>query len=1188
MIPPIGFEQAPSWQNGLSRRYLPASLILVATISVQGLGPSYLAADDNDGANESNPPKAVAKNAEQKWLDSLARGYTEAQRQQRPIFVKLGSATCRFCRELAVELEKPAIREELKRWTLVAIDVDKSPDDARLLAVGPIPALRALTSSGRVVAEEEGELKADALLKWFKDSFDEAASILPDDLDHEEPPDGAAVGRLIQAFRNRDAVIREAVVRKLLPHPDLAAAQVVEAFADGSLAVRLAALDLLVEWKAPAEGLDPWRKETLTEARLTALSEWGAAAHSAAADPQELDPADLTVAKQMIDHMLSGTAGEVQAIREQLARYGRLLLPEVYDRLKAAATDEARERLTILRYRLVESQTLALKWPGGIERLSASDPEIRLRAADELAARATAADESLLLELFSDPAPLVRELSLQALRQAGGSNVNSALLRLLRDPDPNVRAAVLKHLAEAPTPAAATRIVSYVQEEPDSDLVVHAVRVLREIPGNTTKAALMSLLEHESWRVRAEAAEALGKKIPRYGGGSAEEYVDIYMTMVELLKDQDGFVVSRAVETLGQADLVAAVDPLVAAAEAHPEMAVEVVKALAYGQNQRKKADVHLRRFADDADPRLRAAAIVGLTMQPGVGLADDVRKALNDKSADVRIAAANGFFGILENRRRTDDANVIMGLYRDAASIPESMDESPSTEDDPEVRSLPVGEPIPEPDDDAPVAAEEAAVPEGQAPNKREAAPASPPAKSFFGTLKTIIKAVTGDSEIPAVEDSPVAPQAERQPDESSFAGRDRAEEWLRVVRSGKIIPKSQRGLRESLLPLLAAEDPQERIAGILPLVALGADEQVIAEMLRLIEADARFVARLAEGLPWLLAAERETVLEKMLARPATRDDLALIASNLAEIRSPQAEQALWQLVTHAEADLTTAETVKSSLVQFYFPRHSYQLEQAPARDKKRAIAAATAHAKMGPHRQRLVALAMLVSLEPTTVLEIARPMFDDQAAPLDERTHALQFVFLTLPEADAVPLAVAQFTSTHVSFQEKALAVLVGDDDALRTLSDGVFHLNANSWYQSHAAMSMAGQPIAPEPPTGLAPEPLLPLLNSDDSRIAAHSGYLLALLERNEGLPRLLAHWRTKAPNDTNWMRLVYRAITSLNDGTQVPVLREIYSRLHTDDHSQYLGEFYWTIRSMTAQDVLPLRKTIRDEVGLQNLR
>src|SRR5438045_3753037 len=84
-----------------------------------------------------------------------------------------------------------------------------------------------------------------------------------------------------------------------------------------------------------------------------------------------------------------------------------------------------------------------------------------------------------------------------------------------------------------------------------------------------------------------KSAGARRKNDPGYGNRTTSAYVDIYMATVELLKDQDGFVVSRAVETLAQADLVAAVDPLVAAAEAHPEMAVEVVKALGYGQKQR-------------------------------------------------------------------------------------------------------------------------------------------------------------------------------------------------------------------------------------------------------------------------------------------------------------------------------------------------------------------------------------------------------------------------------------------------------------------------------------------------------------------------------------------------------------------------------------------------------------------------
>jgi HEAT repeat protein len=1117
------------------------------------------------------PAAPPAKSRDSQWLDSLARGYTQAQQKQRPIFVRVGSETCRFCRELSVQLEQPAIQEELKRWVLVAIDVDKSPDDARLLAVGPIPALLALTVSGRVVASEEGAMSASDLLKWLKDNFDLAATIPPDDLDTEEAPDAAAVGRLIQAFRNRDAVIREAVIRKLLPHPDVAAAQVVEAFSDGSLAMRLSALDLLVEWKAPAEGLDPWRKETLTAERLNALAEWGASARIP--EPAKLSPADLAEAHQIIEHMTIAQAGEAQVMRERLARYGRLLLPEVYDRLKTAATDEIRERLTMLRYRLVEAQSLALHWPGGIERLAAQDSEIRIRAAGELAARATSADEPLLLELFSDPAPLVREITMRALRQAGGSNVNSALLGLLDDPEPNVRAAVLKQLAEAPSAAVAARIATYVAAETDPDLVVHAVRVLREIPGNTTKDAIVSLLGHASWRVRAEAVESLGKKIPRYGNQVQPEHLEIYTLMLDLLKDEDGFVVSRSVETLAHADLVAAVEPLVAAAETHPELAVEVVKALAYGQKQRNQAEKHLRRFADHTDPRLRAAAIIGLTTNPGVNLADDMRKALADPNSEVRIAAANGLFGILENRRRSEDTNILTGVYRDAAKVGDPQEKEPPDEaespDNDETTSLPDETPPPRP------------------ARSSSAAPAT--GKSIFDTLKTVIKVATGQPVIATEEFPPQPAQSdEKLPDESTFSGRDRADEWLRVIRTGKIIPKSQRELRPALEPLLAADDPQEKVAGLLPLTALGADELTLPAMQRLIETEPRLVSRLSEALPWLLATDRQKVLERMLAGPVTHDDLATISSNLAETHSPQAEQALWNLIAHPEADLAAAETVKSSLIRFYFPRHTYQLEQAPVRDRNRAIAAATARAKTGTSRQRLVGLALLLSLERETAREIARPVFEDKRAPLDERGVALQILLITLPEAEGVRLAVAQFAGTHIPFRGPALALLVGDQDTLHSIEEGAFNLSAHGWSGSSHFNSNSGEPIVPEAPTGLTPEPLLPLLKSENPRVAAQAGYLAALLGRDEGLAPLIAYWRTKAVTDHEWTRFVYRAITSLNDGAQVPLLREIYANLNTENNRHYLTEFYWTIRSMTAPEVLPLRKTIRDEVGLQNLR
>ena len=68
--------------------------------------------------------------------------------------------------------------------------------------------------------------------------------------------------------------------------------------------------------------------------------------------------------------------------------------------------------------------------------------------------------------------------------------------------------AVYKLLADAPAPEAVPRLVRYAAGEPDTDLVVHAVRVLRAAKTPPAVEALIALTAHPSWRVRAEAIDA--------------------------------------------------------------------------------------------------------------------------------------------------------------------------------------------------------------------------------------------------------------------------------------------------------------------------------------------------------------------------------------------------------------------------------------------------------------------------------------------------------------------------------------------------------------------------------------------------------------------------------------------------------------------------------------------------------
>src|SRR5262249_48857125 len=129
-----------------------------------------------------------------------------------------------------------------------------------------------------------------------------------------------------------------------------------------------------------------------------------------------------------------------------------------------------------------------------------------------------------------------------------------------------------------------------------------------------------------------------------------EEKADAYVALVDLLQDEDPFVVSRAVQVLAKARLAIAVNPLAEVAARHPRLAVEVVRALAHSGAAHLRVGEHLKGFAKTDDPKVRAAAIKGLCeVNPGE-LEGELEAALADDAPLARIAAAEGLFGLMNN----------------------------------------------------------------------------------------------------------------------------------------------------------------------------------------------------------------------------------------------------------------------------------------------------------------------------------------------------------------------------------------------------------------------------------------------------------------------------------------------------------------------------------------------------------
>lgn len=636
--------------------------IILCTL-VTFIAATVFAGDETQNVQPAKRTETL-KAEQSAWLKTVEEGQRHALREGKPVLVWVAAAWCPVCKKLAVEIDRPQVKAELARWAVVYIDVDQAEAEAAKLAVAKVPTLRVLKADGHRVASREGDETLDGLEEWLKANYDEAVKLPDEVLAAAGPPNAGDAAELVRRFDDRSPVVREAAIRRLMHHPGTAGEAVVDVFIEGSLAGRLAALELLQQWKAPIDGLDPWQPESLTPDRVAKLEAWRKeSATTVVETPTELTAEQRAAAVDEIVRMLKGSDAEAGAIRERLARLGSALLPTVVEQLKAAAADRDRERLAALRYRLVASDSLALRWPGGLVRLAATETAKRKEAAEELASRATADDQSLLRELFSDPDPLVREICLRGLQNIG-AEAQGALVELLSDPEPNVRAAVLKQLEEKPIKGMVGKIAEYVKTEKDADLVVHAARFLQQADEPPAVRSLIGLLKHESWQVRAEAAGALGGRSRNHTwvGGDSNELnedeklqADAYVALIELLDDSDNYVVSKAVEGLSQADMVVAVEPLVKAAQSHPELAKNIIEILAAGQKMREKALPHLRDFARHENPAIRAAALRGLAQSGALDdeeLQEAVAGGLSDGDSDVRTAAAEALFKIFEKGR--------------------------------------------------------------------------------------------------------------------------------------------------------------------------------------------------------------------------------------------------------------------------------------------------------------------------------------------------------------------------------------------------------------------------------------------------------------------------------------------------------------------------------------------------------
>ncbi len=1148
--------------------------VVLADQQPAGVTPAEAGLEQPAEQDEANAGHAVA------WPSGLDEAQRRALAERKPLLIRVGVAWCPVCRKLAEEIQKPQVQAELHRWTRVHVDADRSPADAERLHAAVFPSLRIHTPGGQTVATRDGYLSAQELVNWLAAHY-EAALAAPDDaLLASGQPDAVTVVRLVRQFGRRDPAIREAAIRRLLPYPQVSRVAVVRAFREGSLSVRLAALELLRAWRAPVEAMDPWRPQTVTSEHLAGLEKWTEQEIGEPSPPQELSEEQLASARRQIERMLESSQAEALAIRERLARLGPALLPEAYDRLKQAATDQDRQRLLALRYRLVAEDTLVLRWPGGISRLAATDSRERQQAAAELAKLVTGDDQQLLLELFSDPDPLVREISLRGLQHIGGKEATAALVKLLADPEPNVRAAVLKQLEEDPQKRMVPEIAEYLKTEKDPDLIVHAIRFLRATGGPAAAESLMSLLKHESWQVRAEAAAGLGSaetsfRVSSYGSGMFDDEddeetslrADVYVALLKLLDDADAFVVSRAVQGLANVDMAVAVEPLVNAAEKHPEMAAEIIDILARGEHMRAKALPHLRGFCKHADPAIRAAAVAGLSSAAPDSHQQELTAALQDGDSRVRIAAASSLFRLAETHREERASAMARRVARPAGlsvDFPLDPDRGPESSDLEVNESLlsRVARML-----TGPAAAKMGDETEAPSETEDAAQEASPDERERVEDAER--PAAGRDAEETADED------------ESDSSSASRWDEWLEGYYAGRGRPDWLTELIPLLEAMLRAESAEERVTAAQALVPLGKAAAALPVLVETARSHPELFDHATRVLPWLLWEPRRGAFEQLQELARYEGYFSSLVNAMTAVPDRRAAELFWKLLADEELTLPRAVALHRGLSISYLGSPYFSPSEINRSARRGLVREAKPRAAAGSELQRLTALALLAAAAPETAAEAAANLVDDPGLSDELRRDAFQILLGTLPEQEAVQMAIAALNADDASRRQLALTRLVEGAGHLGVLRD-VLHVGFEIEEMSFSYGE--GAPILPEPPPGLQVEQVRPLIDDPDPKIAAYAGYLLTLLGEKEGLDPLLRYWRGQDGDDDRVSRLVYRAVAVLDDSRQIIVLEEIYDRLDRWE----MQDFYWTIRIMSGPEILRFRKRIRDEVGMSNLQ
>lgn len=618
---------------------------LVCLFTLVGFSSVILqAAETPDTETETAAEETASEIQSAVWLETLQEAVTDARLQGKPIFALVGAPWCGYCKQLEQEIRGATENEIANDFVLLHINADIQIQDARSLNANALPALRILSMDGDPIADRDGYLPPENLLQWLNDNQDGAAPDAPSVLSTPmDQLDDEGLTQLVAKMSDRNITTRRIVLQRLSGNPKRVAAAVVDRFENGALADRLSGLQLLQQWEAPTEGLDPWIPASIDDQAIGRLRQWQNEVFPRLATPPKQDDApesaDVPISDEEREQLKNQISRWLQTPRQRavaemagLANRG----PVVAEIAEQMMTDDlapgAKGRLRHLMYSAAAGTELRLRHAGVLQVLADGKPRDRRAAAQKINSLATSDDVALLASLLKDPDPLIRELATASIVSVAPQGDLSALTALLSDPDPNVRASVLKQLAMQQDERAISEVVAYMDSESDDDLVIYAIRYLRSTNSELALPELQRQMESKSWQVRAAAIEAIGEV---FEGQSleAEQQAGIAKTILAAVDDPDSFVSAKAATQMGSVIDSRNIQQVFDVLIRRPALISSVAESVAENGDEVLKATTQeIRKRMETGQPETVRVAI-GLMdkMDQGAKLDVDLSGAIDD-----------------------------------------------------------------------------------------------------------------------------------------------------------------------------------------------------------------------------------------------------------------------------------------------------------------------------------------------------------------------------------------------------------------------------------------------------------------------------------------------------------------------------------------------------------------------------